>query len=90
MGDAKQQLLDLVSRRDAVRANQQRVQGRLESARTELEDIDADLRARKVDPAKIDDVITQLGERLASEVTAIEEKIATAEDQVTPFLEGSE
>jgi len=90
MEDAKQQLLDLVSRRDAVKADKQRIQGRLESARTELAEVDADLRARKVDPKKIDAVIKQLGERLQAEITSIEAKIVDAEAQVTPFLEGSE
>jgi chromosome segregation ATPase len=90
MEDAKQQLLDLVSRRDAVKADKQRIQGKLESARTELDEVDADLRARKVDPKKIDTVIKQLGERLGAEVTAIEDKIVEAETKVTPFLEGPE
>lgn len=90
MEDAKQQLLDLVARRDAVKAEKQRIEGRLESARSELEEVDADLRARKVDPKKIDTVINQLGGRLEAEVTAIEEKITEAEEQVTPFLEGPE
>jgi len=82
-----QDLTALVQRRDTLRENIQRVRGRLDSARQELADTEAECRSKKVDPDKIDTVITQLEQRLETEVTDLSARLEQAEIQVAPFLE---
>lgn len=83
-------LADLVQRRDSLRDNIHRVRGRLESAQTELRDVEEECRAKKIDPEKIDAVISQLDERLATEVRKLTDQIEAAEAQIQPFLSGGE
>ena len=79
-------LTDLVQRRDNLRANTQRIQGRLESAQTELATVESECRAKKIDPATIDTVISQLEGRLVSEKQSLSEQIEAAEAQIKPYL----
>ena len=84
--DPKVQLPLLIQRRDKVRENVQRVQGRLDSAKTELAAAEEECRKRKVDPAKIDEVIATLTARLTAETAALAAKIEAAENKVAPYL----
>jgi predicted nucleic acid-binding Zn-ribbon protein len=87
MPDVGTQLESLVKRRDRLREQKQRIQGRLDSARSELATIEEECVRRKVDPEKIDAVISQLEQKLADEISSLERRMAEAEAQVAPFLE---
>jgi septation ring formation regulator EzrA len=76
----------LIKRRDTLRTNVDRVQGRLDSAKKELAAAEEECRKKKVDPAKIDEVITQLTSRLDAETAALTARIDAAEKKVAPFL----
>jgi hypothetical protein len=84
--DPKTVLAGLITRRDAVRESVQRVRGRLDSARSELEASEEECRKRKVDPDKINEVIATLTARLATETAALAAKIEAAEAKVAPYL----
>lgn len=84
--DQKARIMGLIQRRDKLQANVQRIQGRLDSAKADLVAAEDECRTRKVDPAKIDDVIAQLSTKLKTETEALEAKIATAETKILPFL----
>lgn len=86
MVDSKE-LAGLIQRRDQLRETVQRVKGRLDSARVELQSVEEECRKKKVVPEKIDEIITQLEQRLETEVKALTEQITLAETQVAPFLE---
>jgi len=84
--DAKSQISALLVRRDKLRTQVDRVQGRLDSAKTELAAAEEECRKRKVDPAEIDKVISQLETRLSAETATLTAKIEAAEAKVAPFL----
>ena len=85
--DRKKQLDDLVKRRDTLREKKQRLQGKLEAARSELSSIEEDCRKRGVPPEKLDSAIEQLSARYNKAVTEITQQMATAESNLAPFLE---
>ncbi len=81
------EIAELVQRRDKVRESIQRVRGRLDSARQEQMAVEEECRKRKVDPDKIDAVITQLEQRLETEISGLTSELEQAEAQVKPYLE---
>lgn len=84
--DPKAKITALIQRRDRLQANVQRVKGRLDSARSELAASEEDCRNRKVDPSNLDDIITKLEARLATETANFESKLTAAEAKVAPYL----
>ena len=89
MADAKATLSALIQRRDKVRETVQRASGRLDSAKADLAAAEDECRKRKVDPAKIDDVIKTLTQRLDAEMASLETKIEAAEKKVAPYTENT-
>lgn len=77
----------LIQRRDRLRENVQRVQGRLDSARRELALVEDECRKKKVDPQQIDAVIDQLQQRLTQETARLAQAMSDAEGKIAPFLE---
>lgn len=84
--ESKEKLTALIQRRDRVKENVQRIQGRLDIARSDLAASEEDCRKHKVDPNKIDEVIAQLTSRFNAETAALTNKIEAAEAKVAPFL----
>ena len=76
-----------VQRRDSLRDKLSRLQGRLESARSRLQEVEERCRNKKIDPDQIDTLIARVERVLEERVTAIEQKIQGAEDQLSPYLE---
>ena len=87
MEDKKQVLDDLTQRRDTAQGKVSRVQGRLDSARQDLENVEADCKKKKLKPEDLEDTITKLENKFDQEATSLEKRIQKAEDSVTPFLE---
>jgi septal ring factor EnvC (AmiA/AmiB activator) len=85
--DRKKQLDDLVKRRDLVKERKQRLQGKLEAARTELASVEEECRKRGVPPEKLDAAIEQLGTRYNKAVAELTEQLSVAESNLAPFLE---
>jgi len=82
------QLVSLLERRDALQQQVQRVMGRLEQAKRELEDAEADCRKKGIEPEQIDQVIDKLQKKLDKEVAELASALEQAERQMVPFLEG--
>jgi chaperonin cofactor prefoldin len=82
------QLDNLVKRRDALKANQNRLLGRLESAKADLTAVEDDCRKRGIPPEKLGDMIVELDRRYNTAVTDLSDRIVTAENQIKPFTEG--
>jgi predicted nuclease with TOPRIM domain len=85
--DRKKQLDDLMKRRDSVKERKQRLQGKLEAARSELTLIEEECRKRGVPPEKLDAAIEQLGSRYNKAVADLAEQLSAAEANLAPFLE---
>ena len=82
----QQKLNALLTRRDTARDNVNLVKGRLEAAKTELANVEAECAAKKVTPAKLGDAISKLDTRLDDAVASLGTEITDAETKVQPFL----
>lgn len=84
-----ERLNEAIERRDKLAANKQRIEGRLEAARTARDQVEAECREKGVDPDNLDRTIEQLEERYRAAVEDLEVKVAAAEEALSPFLKES-
>jgi DNA repair exonuclease SbcCD ATPase subunit len=87
MSNHNQRYQRAVQRRDALRSKLARLQGKLESARSRLGEVEERCRKKKIDPDQIDTLIERVERVLEERVSAIEQKMQEAEDQLSPYLE---
>ncbi len=78
-----------IERRSSLAEKKQRIEGKLESARKSLEDVEAECRAKGVDPSALEETINQLEERYRSSVEQLEAQVAAADEALAPFLKES-
>ena len=84
--DRRAKLDDLIKRRDRLRADANRLQGRLESARADLAAVEEECRKKGVAPEKLEAAIAELTRRHDASVTSITARIEVSEQALTPFL----
>lgn len=87
MDDRRARLEKVVERRDRLREEVQRVVGKLEAARQELSLVEEECRAKGLDPEKLDEAITKLGQRLDLTVVDLETRVANSEKALRAFVE---
>jgi predicted HicB family RNase H-like nuclease len=83
----KNRFQEAIRRRDKVKAQVQRIQGKLEAAVSSKEDIDAECRKRGVEPEKLGKAIRKLEKKYEADLATFEASVEQAEDQIAPFLE---
>jgi len=86
MEDLDQRLETAVKRRNTLESAVERLRGKLESARANLEAVEAECRAKKVEPDQIDDTITRLRSRYQELVEQLEQEVSDATKALEPFL----
>ena len=86
MEDLKRRLDAAVARRDTTVRNRDRVQGRLDSARKVVSEVEEEIRARGVEPDKLDAAIEAVQERAGTLVADLEARIQTTEAALAPFV----
>ena len=86
MDDITQRLEQAIKRRDVLSAEVQRILGRKEAAQQSLEEVEAEIRAKKIDPDKIDVAIEKLATRYQKTVDEIVAELNDAEESLAPFL----
>ncbi len=84
-----QRLDAAISRREDASAKKQRIEGRLEAARTSLDTVESECREKGVDPEKLDKTIEQLEVRYRTSVEQLEQQVENAETALAPFLKES-
>lgn len=84
--DLRQRLDAAVRKRDQAARNVERVHGRLESARKTVADVEAEIRARGVEPDKLDEAIEAVRKKAEGLVTDLEARIKKSEQDIAPFL----
>lgn len=87
MDPLKERLNNALSRKEEVSRNLQRIQGRLDNARRNLEEVNEECRRRKVDPERLTEAIDKLTERYEEEVAKLETEIERAERELAPYLQ---
>lgn len=86
MDDLDKRLEAATKRRDTLAAECRRIEGKLEAAEATLKSVEAECRARGVDPDKIDTVIDQLTSKYEGLVVQVERDVAAADAALAPFL----
>ena len=86
MDNSRKRLDDAIERRDTLAKGVQRVKGRLEAARKELETVEAKCREKGVDPEALDDAIQKLEARYEAEVEDLEDQLTKAEASLRPYV----
>jgi len=86
MNDLDTRLKNATQRRDSLVASVQRIEGKLEAARSTVETLEAQCREKGVEPDKIDAVIDKLVTRYEDLVEQIEQGVEDAETALAPFL----
>ena len=84
--DLDQRLETALQTRTDLQAKKQRLEGRLEAAQKALTDVEAECRAKGVDPNKLDETIQKLTERYTEAVTSLETEIQEASTALSPYL----
>lgn len=86
--DRRVRLDAAIKRKDRVTADIQRVKGRLDSARTELQKLEAECRSKNIDPSRLDETISQLETKYDQAISELEEILQKAEADLNPYLVG--
>ncbi len=88
MNNYETQLQAATKRRAQVVSKIERLRGRLEEAEANLETVESEIRAKKIQPEQLDETILKLEERFAKELEKLEDAISNAESSLEPYETG--
>jgi chromosome segregation ATPase len=83
-----QELDQIVERRKKVAEAIERLKGRKEQAESGLAAVEAECRAKNIDPDKIDDIIAQLEGKYREQISVLKKDTEEAERALAPFIGG--
>jgi chromosome segregation ATPase len=83
--EPRERLANIQERITSATASVQKIKGRHESATKSLESVQQECRDNKIDPDKIDEVITSLEQRFTFDAEKLEQDIDKAEQELAPF-----
>lgn len=86
MDNVDQRLEEAVRDRNDLIASIQRIQGKKEAAEQALEKAEEEIRAKGIDPDKIDEALEKLDSRYRQLVEDLEKDIAEAREALAPYL----
>lgn len=86
--DRRVRLDAAIKRKDRIAADVQRVKGRLDSARLELQKLETECRSKNIDPNRLDETISQLEAKYDQAISELEEVLQKAEADLNPYLVG--
>lgn len=81
-----QRLRVAIKKKDRVSSELERLKGQREAAQKSLAEVEAECRAKKIDPNEIDTFITKVEARFEQLVESLETSVATAEADLAPYL----
>lgn len=87
--DLDTRLKEAIAKRDRLSSDAARIAGRKDAAERALRDIEAEIRAKNLDPETLDHTIQKLEAAYAQEVSSLEEAVEKARQELTPFMEPS-
>ena len=79
----------VVQRRNDLQAKKQRIEGRLEAARSSLAEVEGECRAKGVEPAELDATIEKLTTHYTTLIEKLEQQVEQATAALAPFLKES-
>jgi len=86
MPDLDERLSLAVAKRDKLASERQRLQGKLEAARSNLAAVEEECRSKGVEPENLVTTITALENRYNEMVENLEQSVAAAEAALAPFM----
>ena len=87
--DLDRRLDAALERRSDLEAKRQRLEGKLEAARKNLEAVEAECRKKGVEPDKLDETITLLSDKYTKLITTLEQEVQAAGTALAPYLKES-
>jgi len=81
----EKELEDLLERKEQVTQSYQRLEGRREAAKNQLDALKKECLDMGVEPIKLDETIAALETKLKSGIESLKEKIKLAEEDLKPF-----
>lgn len=82
-------LKEALSKRDKLTSDVARILGRKEAADRNLQEIEAEIRAKNLDPDTLDQTIAKLEDAYSQEVLSLEEAVSKARQELTPFMDAA-
>lgn len=79
-------LAALVQRRDDMHSRLQVLRGQLGSARKRVQEVEAEVRERNIEPDKLAETIDLLEAKGREEIEAIQQELEQADERLKPFL----
>jgi predicted nuclease with TOPRIM domain len=76
-----------IKRRDSLAADCKRIEGHFEAAKASLASVEAECRAKKIDPDRIDELLTQAEKRFETLVTELEGQVEAAAKALAPYTQ---
>jgi hypothetical protein len=86
LADVAVRIRDAVARRDALATQVNKLEARREAAKINLAEVEAECRAKGVNPDQIDDILSKLEARLQDAIDNLEVALQMAERTIEPFL----
>lgn len=83
--DPRDKLVNLSKRRERLQQDLDRYRGRLEEAQNNLRKAEQECRDRKIDPERVDEVITKLEKHYSGLVDEMETSLVQAETKLQQF-----
>jgi chromosome segregation ATPase len=84
--DLDKRLEAATRKRDALAAERQKIEGRLEASKASLAAVEEECRSKGVDPDQIDAAIAKLEAKYAGLVEQLEREVEAADAALAPFM----
>jgi len=81
-------LQNATKRRAELVAQVERLKGRLQEAEANKQAVEAECRAKKIEPEQIDEAIAKLEQRFDKEMNTLQKAMDTAESALQPYENG--
>ena len=88
MNDFDAQLQKATQRRTQIASRFERLRGRLEEAEANKASIEEEIRAKKIQPEQLEETISKLEDRFATEMNNLETAMQNAESALEPYENG--
>lgn len=90
MDEVSEKLHNAIQKRNRLRTKRDQLEGKLESAKTRLKEVQEKCRAKKIDPDEIDSVIAKVEKVYEERVQEIVAQVEQAEKALAPYLNNTE
>tara|TARA_A200000159_G_C7249425_1_gene308078 strand:+ start:79 stop:351 length:273 start_codon:yes stop_codon:yes gene_type:complete len=88
MTDHEKLLQETSQKRREIASKIERLRGRLDEAQSNLQNVETEIKAKKISPDQLDEAISKLEKRFENEHQKLQTAIANAESAIEPFENG--